>query len=146
MTPRVVDAQPADAQRLAAILLDWIVATAWMPRLHTREDTVEFCGRLISKGTRVVRGSSGGAAGFLSREDTDIAALYIAAEARGNGLGRALLDDAKATSARLRLWTFQANLPARRFYRRAGFSVTAQTDGAGNEERLPDLELTWWRQ
>jgi putative acetyltransferase len=39
----------------------------------------------------------------------------------------------------LRLWTFQRNAGARRFYERNGFAAVELTDGLGNEEREPDV-------
>ena len=39
----------------------------------------------------------------------------------------------------IRLYTFQANLGARRFYERHGFSAIEFTDGEGNRERCPDV-------
>lgn len=43
----------------------------------------------------------------------------------------------------LQLWTFQVNGPARRFYERHGFAAVEETDGAGNEEREPDVRYVW---
>jgi hypothetical protein len=42
----------------------------------------------------------------------------------------------------LKLWTFEANSRARRFYERHGFVVTGGTDG-GNEEGAPDVRYEW---
>jgi hypothetical protein len=46
----------------------------------------------------------------------------------------------------LKLWTFQSNLDARRFYEAHGFIATAMTTG-NNEERAPDVCYEWpsWR-
>ena len=43
----------------------------------------------------------------------------------------------------LQLWTFQVNVGARRFYERHGFTAVEVTDGAGNEERQPDVRFAW---
>ena len=144
MSWRLDEARVEDAAALGEILSDWIDETDWMPRLHTREDDRDFCLRLIAAGhVRLLRGQNG-VAGFVAREGEEISALYVAAPWRGHGLGRRLLDDAKALSAeRLSAWTFQANDGARRFYRRAGFHEAELTDGSGNEERLPDVRLAW---
>jgi len=45
--------------------------------------------------------------------------------------------------AGLELWTFQVNDGARRFYERHGFRAVEVTDGAGNEERQPDVRYAW---
>jgi len=46
---------------------------------------------------------------------------------------------------RLELWVFQRNERARAFYRRHGFVLVEETDGAGNEERTPDARYAWAR-
>jgi GNAT superfamily N-acetyltransferase len=58
----------------------------------------------------------------------------------GAGVGAALLAHAlEALPRPLRLYTFQANRHARAFYERQGFVAVQFTDGAGNEERCPDV-------
>ena len=44
--------------------------------------------------------------------------------------------------ASLQLWTFQVNDRARRFYERNGFTIAEMTDGAGNQEREPDIRYS----
>ena len=72
-------------------------------------------------------------------------ALHVAAAARGQGVGRALLDEVKATEPEIDLWTFQANRPALAFYGRLGFVEAERTDGSGTDEGLPDVRLIWRR-
>jgi len=70
--------------------------------------------------------------------------LWLRPEAVGQGIGSQLIEQAKAAlGAPIRLWTFQQNVGARNFYRRHGFAVVAFTDGAGNEERCPDVLFEW---
>ncbi len=83
--------------------------------------------------------------GFIAVKQGDIAGFYVAQGHRGRGIGKALLDAVKAEEPRLALWTFQANLDAIRFYTREGFVEVERTDGAGNEERLPDVRMIWRR-
>lgn len=144
MSWRLDEAHPGDASVLGAILSDWIDATAWMPRIHSRAEDRVWCLDLIAAGqVRLLRGP-GGIAGFLAREGEEIPALHVASLWRGQGLGRRLVDDAKALSdGRLSAWTFQANEGARRFYERAGFREAELSDGARNAEGLPDVRLVW---
>jgi GNAT superfamily N-acetyltransferase len=66
--------------------------------------------------------------------------LYLAPGATGAGIGARLLAHALAQLPRpVRLYTFQANAGARRFYERHGFEAIAFGDGAANEERVPDV-------
>lgn len=129
-----------DAVEIAQILSDWAEETVWMPRLHTREEDLGFCRRLIETQTVfVVPG------GFLAMEGHEVNALYLAPEARGKGHGKTLLDKAKEGQETLSLWTFQANTGARRFYLREGFREVLLTDGSGNDEKLPDVQMAWER-
>jgi putative acetyltransferase len=43
----------------------------------------------------------------------------------------------------LELWCFQANEHARRFYETRGFHAIRFTDGAQNEEQMPDIRYRW---
>ena len=70
--------------------------------------------------------------------------LYLLPRAVGHGIGAQLLAHAKATlGAPIRLYTFQANTGARRFYERHGFTAIAFGDGSGNEEHCPDVLYEW---
>lgn len=70
--------------------------------------------------------------------------LYVAPEAAGQGVGSALLDLVKGLRpGGFCLWVFESNEPARDFYAHRGLVELERTDGAGNEEREPDLRLAW---
>lgn len=66
--------------------------------------------------------------------------LYLSLNHLGQGIGTALLNDAlRDLRLPVRLYTFQANVGARRFYERHGFVAIQFGDGSGNEERTPDV-------
>jgi 8-oxo-dGTP pyrophosphatase MutT (NUDIX family)/GNAT superfamily N-acetyltransferase len=66
--------------------------------------------------------------------------LYIDPSWMGRGLGDQFMHLARERHPHgLQLWAFQSNVRGRRFYERHGFSATEFTDGAGNEERWPDV-------
>ena len=70
--------------------------------------------------------------------------LYVEPRWSGRGIGSRLLDAAKRERpGGLRLWTFASNAGAQRFYERHGFVAVRRTDGAGNEERAPDIMYAW---
>ena len=133
-------AEPGDAVALGAVLSDWIDATVWMPRLHSRDDDRDFVGRLIE---RCDVWTDDEARGFLARSGQEVTALYVARSARRHGLGRRLLEAAKEGQETLSLWTFQINADAIRFYEREGFREVKRTNGADNDEGLPDVRMMW---
>ncbi len=134
-----------DAGRVGAILSAFIDDTDWMPRIHTRAEDLSFAGLMISRGWVTVAKGAGVVQAFLARDDDMIHALYVAAGARGRGIGATLLEAAQKETRRLRLWTFQANSGAQSFYLRHGFTEQQRTDGARNDEHLPDIEYLWER-
>jgi len=139
-------ATPDDCPAMGKILSDWVGENDWMPRMHPRESYPQFCELLINIGAVTVARMDGRVAGFLALQDNDIQALYLARDARGQGIGKRLLSNAKDQTDHLELWTFQANLGARRFYAREGFREVELTDGSGNDEKLPDVRLAWARK
>jgi len=138
-------AGPGDGALIGAILADWVDETAWMVPAHTRAQTLGFGDLLIRASEVTVAHRARHVVGFLSRQGDEVQALYLAASARGAGIGAALLEAAKADAAQLSLWVFQANIGARAFYRRHGFVEVARSDGQGNDEKLPDVRLVWKR-
>jgi GNAT superfamily N-acetyltransferase len=144
--PRLAPAAPRDAARLARILGDWVRDTPWMPQLHDRAEDRAFLARLIREAEVLTLRDRGGVLGFMVLDGEEVQALYLAHGARGRGHGKRLLDAAKDKRNRLRLWAFQANDAARRFYAREGFVPVRFTNGEDNDEGLPDVRLVWQRE
>lgn len=66
--------------------------------------------------------------------------LYVVPGWTGKGIGTKLLRHAHGVLPRpIRLYTFQENAGARRFYERNGYKAVKFTDGRGNEEKCPDV-------
>lgn len=66
--------------------------------------------------------------------------LYLHPAHVAQGIGSKLLAYAIATALPpIRLYTFQQNVGARRFYERNGFVPTEFTNGSANEEQCPDV-------
>jgi len=86
---------------------------------------------------------AGEVVGFALRNGAWLDALYVKPGWTGHGIGQRLLDamleEAAANADVMRLYTFQRNAGARRFYERNGFVVFELTDGTDNEEREPDV-------
>jgi len=142
---RIMDADPADVAAMSRIMGDWVRETVWMPVLHTREEDEGFVAGLLASQVVRVAQAAGAPLGFLARQGGKVQALHVTSGARGQGIGRALVDEVKAAEPQVELWTFQANLRALSIYRREGFDEAARTDGNDNDERLPDVHLIWRR-
>ena len=142
-TCQISAAWPADALACGAIMSEWIEETPWMPRVHSRVEDRGFLETMIGRGWVLVARGGDVVEGFLIRDQQEVHALYVKREARSRGVGKALLLRAKAVEPVLKLWTFQANRRAQSFYLREGFIETGRSDGAGNDEGLPDIRYEW---
>ncbi len=87
---------------------------------------------------------SGAVIGLIVLDGDFVDQLYVDPRHTGAGVGSQLLGVAQSLRpAGLQLWTFQSNEGAKRFYDRHGFVAVEWTDGAGNEERAPDVRYVW---
>ncbi|MGW4197002.1 N-acetyltransferase family protein [Streptomyces sp. NPDC005004] len=94
--------------------------------------------------TWVAEDAEAGITGMMVLDGETLSQLYLDPAWRGRGLGDRFVALAKErTPGGLALWAFQVNKPARRFYERHGFTAVEYTDGAGNEEREPDVRYVW---
>ena len=141
-------ATPEDADVLAALLVAAREAAyPAMPRpVHPPDDVRRWLRtRFDAPGSELwLAEQRGVVVGLLLLEDDWVHSLYVAPGHTGSGIGTLLLDVAKSLRPhRLGLWVFESNLAARRFYARNGFVQLQRTDGSGNEEQQPDVEMTW---
>jgi GNAT superfamily N-acetyltransferase len=135
-----------DAGAVGAILSEFVDTTPWMPRVHTRAEDLAHAARMIDFGWVTVAEQGDQIVGFLARNGVELNALYVARTARNDGVGSAFVARAQAVIEHLDVWTFQANAGAQRFYLRHGFTEMSRTDGAENDEKLPDIRLVWHRK
>lgn len=119
----------------------------WLPVLHSREDAIcYFAGQVLLREEVLVAEVNHSVVGFIALEGNNLGHLYISPAFQGRGIGDKLLALAKELRPDgLKLWTFQRNARARRFYEARGFIASEFTDGSGNEEREPDVLYTWLR-
>ena len=136
-------ATPADADEVGRVFVAARDEMSYLPRI-SGEDRPRLGGWFVERHPLWLFERDGRVVGFAGLDDGELTHLYVEPGAQGDGIGTALLEHAKAESAGdLRLWVFQRNHGARRFYERHGFRLVQLTDGAGNMEKEPDALYAW---
>ena len=142
-------AVPEDATQISNVFLtSRKTFLTYAPSAHPDEGVLNYIKYLVSKGDLTVALVGEKISGFLAvskhEEFGDIDQLYLNPDAVGIGIGSQLVDYAKAIlGSPIRLYTFQQNTGARRFYECHGFVAIQFTDGSTNEERCPDVLYEW---
>jgi putative acetyltransferase len=133
-----------DAPAIAALFRRSFGTLTFLPSLHTEDEDLVFFGTAIEEQEVWVWDQDGRVLGFAALGDTMLNHLYVEPAEQARGIGAALLAHAKSRRGQgFRLWTFQQNDNARRFYEHRGFHVVDMTDGSRNEEREPDVLYEW---
>jgi GNAT superfamily N-acetyltransferase len=114
------------------------------PPVHTDDEVRAWFQEVVLPEREVWVADDGeGIVAVLVLEDEWIDQLYVEPGHTGRGIGGQLMAIAKRRRpSDLRLWTFEANVSARRFYERHGFVATDSTAG-DNEEGAPDVRYEW---
>jgi GNAT superfamily N-acetyltransferase len=117
----------------------------FLPRLHTDDEHRAFiAGVVLPEQDVVVADDDGRIAGFVAMAGDVVHHLYVHPAHQRRGIGGALLEEAKRRMpGGFRLWVFQRNENARRFYERHGLVAIELTDGQGNDEKTPDALYEW---
>jgi GNAT superfamily N-acetyltransferase len=150
-TPKLVIRRPNPAEfaQEAATVADLFIASraATLPRVrrvHSDADVHAWMRDVVfpRRSIRIAQLAEE-VVGFAARDGAWLEHLYVRAGWTGKGIGRELLEvvvhEARMVTPVLRLYTFQCNAGARRFYERHGFTAVAFGDGSDNEEREPDV-------
>jgi len=137
-------AVPDDAIAIAFLFRRSFGTLTFLPSLHTKEEDLVFFVAAVEEQEVWVWDEDGRVLGFAALGDTMLNHLYVEPAEQARGIGAALLAHAKSRRDQgFRLWTFQQNANARRFYENRGFRIIEMTDGARNEEREPDVLYEW---
>lgn len=139
-------------QALTQIWRTSMQAAIGIAPIHEFESQAYFLSDILTKNYQIkVALIAAEPAGFIAFNEDEINQLYIHQDHQGQGIGRALIDEAKsyAVAARgphagLSVRTFDVNQGARAFYQTLGFEERA--GNTNNEEGLLDLELIWSAQ
>lgn len=115
--------------------------------IHSFENQLAFLNRVLVPQYEVwvVRDTAENkTVGLMVNNQEEINQLYLAREYQGRGIGRELVDRAKkSSSGMLRLYTFEVNQGAQRFYENLGFQVIRR--GSENELNMDDILYEWKR-
>jgi putative acetyltransferase len=97
-----------------------LIANQWIPVAETT--VCEVDGRVV---------------GFVAMNENEVGAIFVHPGHQGRGIGRALMDHARASRPFLELDVFEANPIGRRFYDAYGFKlVDSRTDDATGQSML----------
>ena len=142
---RLRAARQGDAEVVADLHIASRSLLDFLPSLHSAEETRAFFAGVLAEQRVTLAVEGDRLLGFLAEMPGWIHHLYVDPARIGQGIGSALLRDAQLRQRSLRLWCFQKNGLARRFYEHHGFRPAEFSDGAHNEEREPDVLYLWSR-
>ena len=118
----------------------------YLPDLHSLDGDQKFYRNRVFPDCQVwAAGDDETLVGFCAWKADWLEHLYLLPTHVGQGLGSALLARAMDAEPILKLWVFQRNQRAIRFYEHHGFRLIRETDGSGNEEKTPDALYEWRR-
>ena len=139
-------ATPDDAAPVATLFRHVRTSSLpFLPDLHSAAEDLEFFRNTVFRLSTVMVAETDCIIAFVAWRIGWVDHLYVHPDYTRRGIGRVLLDRAIDGQHRVELWAFQRNIAARAFYRKHGFRVLYETDGENNEEKEPDVRLTWER-
>ena len=132
------DFQSSDLQALLALWLDVsIQAHHFIDPDFWRSKVEDMRNLYIPHAQTRVAEHDGQLLGFYCLHEDQLAAIFVAVQHQGLGLGKQLLADALQRRSRLELAVYAANLPSIGFYRQQGFQVI----GNGIDPHTGEAEL-----
>ncbi|MEP3275782.1 MAG: GNAT family N-acetyltransferase [Stappiaceae bacterium] len=143
MTPLIRPGQQSDVVACVDILRDWAEETPWMAELDERQPMQAFWSDLFKSDLVWIAETGDRIVGFCTRDEDNIGALYVVAEARSTGIGKRLLDMAKADRDWITVWAYEKNIHALKFYKREGLVELSRE--IEKESNLMNIEHRWTR-
>ncbi|GAA3856359.1 GNAT family N-acetyltransferase [Celeribacter arenosi] len=129
-----------DIAAMADIVVAWEAETPWTPPAPDGEQIAAMFHKMFEAREIWVAGDPVTGYLALDPEKSHITGLYM--RARGQGLGKALVDKAKEGRSVITLNTHVANLDAQRFYVREGF-VALHEMAPAKEGDPQELRMEW---
>jgi GNAT superfamily N-acetyltransferase len=138
-------ARDDEGDAIADVFLPAFRGLTFLPLVHTDDEIRAWIrDEMFPRHEVWVAESDHRVAGFAALRDDLLGHLYVHPRKQSRGVGTALLDVVKRERPQgFRLWVFQRNEGARRFYGRHGCRLVELTDGRGNEEKEPDALYEW---
>ena len=137
-------ATPEDAIKVADVFRRSFGTLTFLPTLHTPDEDRQHFARVVAEQEVWVSERYGRIVGFAALSRDELTYLYVAPEEQGRRVGTALLELVKQQRPDgFKLWVFQRNIRARRFYELRGCRLLELTEGRGNEEQEPDALYEW---
>ncbi len=134
---------PVDAEAIGHIFVRARDAMTYLPRIKD-DDRPKLGGWITARHEVWVLEDRSRVMGFAGLSPGWLDHLYIDPNSQRRGLGSMLLQHVKKLQPHgIRLWVFQKNGGARRFYERHDFRLERLTDGSSNMEREPDALYFW---
>ena len=144
MTYQMRSGQQPDVEACVEILRAWINETPWISDLRTPDEQVVDWRGYFKHDLAWVAECNGRIIGFCSRGGDNINGLYVAPDWRNGGVGKSLLDAAKADRDWITVWAYEENSEALKFYRREGLVEIGREVEEGST--LVDIEHRWTRR
>lgn len=131
---RPEDMEPVLAIWLAASIQahDFVAPDFWRAQLDNMRNLY------LPHAEVYVYGDDAGVLGFYALAEDRLAAIFVAPDAQGKGIGKALLQHARTRRATLTLTVYQANVASVDFYRSQGFAIVGESldEATGHEEYI----------
>jgi len=125
--PTIRGYRAADMEALSAIWFDASrIAHPFIGETRLREQRILIETVYLPQAETLVAIHRDVQAGFISLMDDFIGGLFVSPHHQGSGIGRALIDRAIESRARLHLEVYTANARACAFYRSLGFVETGR--------------------
>ena len=143
----IVDYSPEYGTELVRMWRDSFEQAVGITDTHSLVDQLRYLEEKVVPENRVqvvLEEGTSAVIAFLASTRDFISQLYVHVEHQNKGIGSALLKIAKRdSSGSLRLFTFEANKRAQRFYEKHGFRVVRC--GFEPTWQLADIEYEWRR-
>lgn len=128
-----------------ALLVVWSESAAvahpfWTPAMFDQERR-DIAEKFLPIAETFVFERNGAVVGFISLLGSEVGGIFVDPQYHGQGIGRALMDWARASRDHLELDVFEANELGRAFYAAYGFAVVGERVDEATGQRVLRMRL-----